>query len=73
MENKYIHVCYFWITKLLLLLLLRGGFAQGLPYIATISNLLCVPVWVLIIPDSSIRDLWQLPAETSTSEGGETW
>jgi hypothetical protein len=28
---------------------------------------------VLIIPDSSTRDLWQLTAETRVSEAGETW
>jgi hypothetical protein len=33
----------------------------------------CVPIWVLIIPDSSTRDLWQVSAETPTSKSGETW
>jgi hypothetical protein len=34
------------------------------------SDLLCVPVWILIVPDSSTRALWQQPAETSSSEEG---
>jgi hypothetical protein len=31
---------------------LWGGITQGVPYTATITDLLCFPVWVLIIPDS---------------------
>jgi hypothetical protein len=56
-----------------LLLLLWGGIAQGIPCTATISDLLGVPIWVHIIPDSSTTALWQLPAETPSSEVGETW
>jgi hypothetical protein len=40
---------------------------------ATISDLLYIPICFLIIPDSSARAPWQLPAETSSSEAGETW
>jgi hypothetical protein len=29
-----------------------------------LSDLLCVLIWVKIIPDSSTRDLWQIPADT---------
>jgi hypothetical protein len=36
-------------------------------------DLLGILIWFLIVPDSSIRALWQLPAETSSSEVGETW
>jgi hypothetical protein len=36
-------------------------------------DLLCVPIWVLIIPDSSTRALWQIPAETPSSKAGKTW
>jgi hypothetical protein len=42
-----------------LLLLLQGSITQGVTYGATISDLLCVPIWLLIIPDSSTRALWQ--------------
>jgi hypothetical protein len=38
------------------------------------SDLLCVPIWFLIISDSSTRTLWQsIPAEVSNIEAGETW
>jgi hypothetical protein len=37
------------------------------------SDLLCVPIWVLIIPDSYTRALWQVSAETRSTESGETW
>jgi hypothetical protein len=40
-------------------LLLRGGTAQGVPSTETISDLLCFPIWFLIISDSSTKDLWQ--------------
>jgi hypothetical protein len=39
----------------------------------TISHLLRIPIWFLIIPDSSTRTLWQLLAEIPGSEAGETW
>jgi hypothetical protein len=56
-------MCYFVNTvrwnRRLLLLQFRGGIAQGVPYTATVTDLLCFPVWVLIIPDSSKRGLWQ--------------
>jgi hypothetical protein len=38
-----------------------------------LSDLLCVRTWVLIITDSSTTALWELPAETPSSEVGETW
>jgi hypothetical protein len=47
--------------------------AQGDTCAATNSDLLCFSIWFLIIPVSSTRALWQLPAETSSSETGETW
>jgi hypothetical protein len=34
------------------------------------SDLLCVLIWFLIITDSSARALWQIPAETPSSEAG---
>jgi hypothetical protein len=33
----------------------------------------CASPWVLIIPDSSTRALWQLPTDTSSNKAGETW
>jgi hypothetical protein len=42
---------------LLLQLLLRDDITQGVPCTAIISDLLCIPVWVLIISDSSTRAL----------------
>jgi hypothetical protein len=33
-------------------------------------DLLCVSIWVLTIPDSSTRALWQIPAQTPGSEAG---
>jgi hypothetical protein len=33
----------------------------------------CIPILVLMIPDSSSRVLWQTQAETHGSESGETW
>jgi hypothetical protein len=47
--------------------------AQGNLNTATISDLLCIPIRVLIIPDLSTRALWQLPADTASSEARETW
>jgi hypothetical protein len=61
------------IKSRLYCLLLGGGFAQGVPRIATIFWSIVLPIWVLIIPDSSARALRQQPAETSGSETGETW
>jgi hypothetical protein len=34
------------------------------------SDLLCDAICVLTIPDSPTRPLWQIPAETSSSESG---
>jgi hypothetical protein len=42
---------------------LRGGIAQCVQYTATNIDLLCVPIWVLIIPDSSTRALRKSPAD----------
>jgi hypothetical protein len=33
-------------------------------------GVLCIVILVLIITDSSIKALWQIPAETPSSEGG---
>jgi hypothetical protein len=60
------------VFELLSLFLLRGGIVQGVPDTATIADLLCVPIWVLIIPDSFTRALWQLQAQTLGTEAGET-
>jgi hypothetical protein len=38
---------------------LRGGIPHGVPYTETCIDLLCFSIWVLIIPDSSTRALWQ--------------
>jgi hypothetical protein len=43
------------------------------PALQPFSNLLWVPIWVLIIPDSSNRALWQIRGETPRWESGETW
>jgi hypothetical protein len=40
---------------------------------ATTTVLLCFPIWLPIIPDSSSRALWQEQAETPSSNVGETW
>jgi hypothetical protein len=37
------------------------------------SDLLCIPIQVLIILVSSTTALWQILAETSSSEAGKTW
>jgi hypothetical protein len=37
------------------------------------SKLLSVPIWVIIISDSSTRVIWQLAAEKPNSEAGKTW
>jgi hypothetical protein len=49
-----------------------GVGAQGEHCPATISDLLGVPIWFAVIPDSSATALWQLPSEKSSSEAGET-
>jgi hypothetical protein len=49
----------------------RGGGAQD-PCTAIIPDLLCFPVWFIIIPDSSTRAVWQLPTDTSSREAGGT-
>jgi hypothetical protein len=51
-----------------LLLLSTEWYAQGVPYTATITDLLCFSIRVLIIPDSSTTALWQLPADTPSSK-----
>jgi hypothetical protein len=51
-------------------LLLWGGIVQGVPRTATIFDLLCVPIWVLIIPYPSERALWQITAQAPSSEAG---
>jgi hypothetical protein len=50
-----------------------GACAQGDPSTATVYALLCFPIRFLIIIASAARVLWQLPAETCSSEAGETW
>jgi hypothetical protein len=42
--------------------------AQGDLCTMTITYLLCISISFLIIPDSSTRALWQLPAETSVAK-----
>jgi hypothetical protein len=51
-------------------LLLRGGIVQSVPCTAAVSDLLCVTVGVLIIPDLSTRALWQIATDTPSSELG---
>jgi hypothetical protein len=46
--------------------------AQDYHRTATISDLLCVPILVLIIPVLSTRTLLQVPAEASSCEAEET-
>jgi cytochrome b561 len=45
----------------------------GLRRPKTISDLFRVAIGFLIILDMSIRVLWQLLVETSSSKAGETW
>jgi hypothetical protein len=54
-------------------LLLRGGIVKNVPCIATTFWCIVLPTWVPVIPDSSTRALWQIPAQTPSSESGETW
>jgi hypothetical protein len=56
----------------MLLLLSRGGIAQGIPCAVTISYLLCISTRLLNVPDSATRAVWQLPADTPSNEAGET-
>jgi hypothetical protein len=63
-ENKYF---------ILFRVLLRGGIAQCVQCTATIYDVLCVLVSVLIIPDSVDRAVWQLSAEIPSSKKGESW
>jgi hypothetical protein len=51
-------------------LLLRGGIVQTSHALRPFTDLLCFPVWVLIIPDPSTRAVWQIPAEMPSSEAG---
>jgi hypothetical protein len=60
------------ILRGLVLLLLRGCIAQGVPCTVTISDIFYVSIWIVIISDPSTR-LWKLPAEKSSSEAGKTW
>jgi hypothetical protein len=86
-ETLHVHQLNYGLT-FLLLLLLPGGHTEILehlilylcgvgarlnPYTEIISDVLCIPIWVLIIPDSSTRALWQLPEEISSSKAWETW
>jgi hypothetical protein len=67
-------VTFFYAIKMVyfhIMLQLRGGVAQGAPSTATIYELLCVLIWVLIIPDSSTR-LSGNNQQTSDCKG-ETW
>jgi hypothetical protein len=41
--------------------MLLGGIEQGVPGIATISNLFCFSMWVIIILYSLTTAVWQLP------------
>jgi hypothetical protein len=59
--------------RYILYVFLEGWGAQGDLCTATISGLFCSPIYFLIIPDSSTTALWQLPADTPSSEAGETW
>jgi hypothetical protein len=45
----------------------------GWAHNATISSVVHPPSDFIITPDSTTRDLLQLPAETSGSETGKTW
>jgi hypothetical protein len=59
--------------KRIILSLSCGVGAQGDACTATISDLLCIPIWYLIIPNSSTTAIWKLPPETSSNKTGETW
>jgi hypothetical protein len=49
--GDYVWACYCYC--------LQGSVTQGVPCTVTITNLLCFAAWVLIIPDSPARALWQ--------------
>jgi hypothetical protein len=58
-----------WMKSYWLLVAVTGWYRTTCPmHCGHFSDLLCVPVWVLIIPHSSTRAL--IAAETSTSEAG---
>jgi hypothetical protein len=61
---------YYIVLNKSLLLLLCGGIAKGVPRFATISDLLLVPIWVLITHYSSPRIRWQLPADIYLARDG---
>jgi hypothetical protein len=42
-----------------LMLLLRGGIAQGVPRTANMTDLFRIPIWVLVIPYLSTSAIWQ--------------
>jgi hypothetical protein len=54
-------------------LLLRGVIAQAFLALRPFSDLLCVPIRVLIIPDSSTRALWKIAVETPSIETGNNF
>jgi hypothetical protein len=62
-------ICAFII--LFVILYPCGLGAQGDPSIETISDLLCITILFLIIPDLSTIALWKLPGETYSSEAEE--
>jgi hypothetical protein len=47
------------LLQLMLGYSLRGGIGQGVPYIATITDLLYFHIWALIVSDSPNRTLQQ--------------
>jgi hypothetical protein len=51
----------------------KVGIAQGVPCSMIICAPLCIPIWALIIPDSSTWAVWQLLAVTPSSKAEETW
>jgi hypothetical protein len=57
--GKCVCVCVFCgdvrCVEVLLLLLLQGGIAQGVPSTVTITDILCIPIGVLVIPNSFTR------------------
>jgi hypothetical protein len=48
-------------NKVSFILYLCGVGTQGDPWTVTTSDLLCIPIQFLKIPDSSTRALWKLP------------
>jgi hypothetical protein len=55
--------------RLICLLLLRDGIVQSVPCTATICPCTVLPIWVLIIHNSSTRFIWQVP-ETPSGKAG---